>query len=149
MCMFIVNIGFLFFFMRIIWHNSFFIIKAIAVLFSLAQLASYFFTATINPGLPRYETQLNAIAYQKVYNYRFCKECNFWIDLTENWYHCQDCGVCIEGYDHHCPWTTKCVGKGNIKLFYGFLGMTFGVLFYFVFAIVMMNVYVKQHPKNK
>ncbi|RYY70057.1 hypothetical protein EON63_22990 [archaeon] len=25
--------------------------------------------------------------------------------------HCYDCGVCIDGLDHHCPWTGKCIGN--------------------------------------
>ena len=29
--------------------------------------------------------------------------------------HCDDCGICIEGLDHHCPWTSHCVGKNNIN----------------------------------
>lgn len=31
--------------------------------------------------------------------------------------HCSSCQVCIAGYDHHCPWTGKCVGHGNIFFF--------------------------------
>jgi len=31
--------------------------------------------------------------------------------------HCSTCQVCIKGYDHHCPWTGKCIGEGNITIF--------------------------------
>ena len=44
-------------------------------------------------------------------------------------FHCFECEVCIEGYDHHCPWVTKCIGKGNIKFFYVFVASTFSYLF--------------------
>lgn len=43
-------------------------------------------------------------------------------------YHCSDCNVCIEGYDHHCPWIGKCVGARNLCSFYFFLVMIFGTL---------------------
>lgn len=35
--------------------------------------------------------------------------------------HCYDCGLCIDEIDHHCPWTGKCIGKKNIRVFYWFL----------------------------
>merc|ERR1711967_107821 len=35
--------------------------------------------------------------------------------------HCEYCRVCIAGYDHHCPWMSKCIGKGNASHFYQFL----------------------------
>ncbi|CAK4309035.1 unnamed protein product [Aphanomyces euteiches] len=37
--------------------------------------------------------------------------------------HCYECGVCIDGMDHHCPWTGKCIGKQTIMWFYLFLWM--------------------------
>ena len=43
--------------------------------------------------------------------------------------HCMDCRVCIEEYDHHCPWTGKCVGKRNVRYFYAWL-------FFLVLALV-------------
>lgn len=35
--------------------------------------------------------------------------------------HCDTCGVCIRSYDHHCPWTSKCIGQGNARWFYAWL----------------------------
>jgi hypothetical protein len=31
--------------------------------------------------------------------------------------HCADCDACIEGYDHHCVFMGKCVGRRNFSLF--------------------------------
>ncbi|CAM9318615.1 unnamed protein product [Ascophyllum nodosum] len=36
--------------------------------------------------------------------------------------HCHDCDVCVAKFDHHCPWTGKCIGERNIMFFYIFLG---------------------------
>ncbi|KAF0716767.1 Aste57867_2675 [Aphanomyces stellatus] len=35
--------------------------------------------------------------------------------------HCYDCEVCVDGMDHHCPWTGKCIGKNTLFWFYAFL----------------------------
>ena len=52
--------------------------------------------------------------------------------------HCSDCGVCIEGMDHHCPWSSKCIGKGNLKIFWAFAGLaTLGVLYLTVVLIIV------------
>jgi hypothetical protein len=53
--------------------------------------------------------------------------------------HCDDCNVCIEGYDHHCPWTSKCIGKGNIKSFYVFVTSTMLLIGYLIFAVSVVN----------
>ena len=49
-------------------------------------------------------------------------------------FHCEDCDVCIEQYDHHCVWIGKCVGKDNLELFYLF-GVS--IPLFFVFIIVL------------
>ncbi len=62
----------------------------------------------------------------------FCKACKILktMDIT----HCYDCDVCIRGFDHHCPWTGKCIGEGNLKQFYLFVSST---VLYIVFCIII------------
>lgn len=34
--------------------------------------------------------------------------------------HCEDCGVCVTGYDHHCGVLGTCIGSKNVASFYIF-----------------------------
>lgn len=36
-------------------------------------------------------------------------------------FHCSQCGVCVEGHDHHCPWVGNCIGHRNLGSFTSFL----------------------------
>ena len=52
---------------------------------------------------------------------RYCKICKLIRRKGVITEHCKDCDVCIEELDHHCPWSSKCIGKNNIKPFYVFV----------------------------
>lgn len=77
----------------------------------------------------------NNPSFLKIISYfivRFCRKCSVLKD--KDTVHCDSCDVCIRGYDHHCPWTGKCIGRGNLMPFNLFLGMTF---FFMAYAIIV------------
>lgn len=80
---------------------------------------SYSYTALINPGYPKNNRdRKNGYPRDEFY---FCNECKFYVKRSNDASHCDDCGICVEGMDHHCPWTSHCVGKNNIISFYIFI----------------------------
>jgi uncharacterized membrane protein YccF (DUF307 family) len=46
--------------------------------------------------------------------------------------HCFTCGICVDGLDHHCPWTGTCVGEHNIWTFRIFLIATLSTVISYV-----------------
>jgi hypothetical protein len=62
-----------------------------------------------NPGIVM-KSDLNSVSGY------YCEICKVFRS-SENVVHCEFCGVCIEGHDHHCVWIGKCVGKNNKCLF--------------------------------
>lgn len=77
-----------------------------------------------------------------------CSKCGFAVPRSS--FHCRDCDVCILGYDHHCPWTSKCIGKNNLCRFYTFLAFTpiFLVYISIAFVIIMSDEAAVTHRKN-
>ena len=69
--------------------------------------------------------------------------------MDENTGHCFDCNVCVEGYDHHCPWTGKCIGKKNLPFFYIFLMSILFVFGYFVLAMSQAQNEMFEAKKRK
>jgi hypothetical protein len=53
-------------------------------------------------------------------------------------YHCKYCNICIEQYDHHCPWLSKFIGKKNLRLFYAFAASIPATLFYFCYLVYLL-----------
>lgn len=57
-------------------------------------------------------------------NHLYCKKCKVVSRKDVVTEHCDYCDYCIEELDHHCPWSSKCIARGNMLPFKIFLGMT-------------------------
>jgi hypothetical protein len=88
-----------------------------------------------NPGIPGKELWLENFRGENISEYRICNICKVIMRIEDKTEHCDECNICVVGMDHHCPWTSKCIGKGNITWFYIFVGSTCVLLFYLVFGV--------------
>ena len=119
-------------FMIIFWRFMNNIIKFAGIAVYFLFLFCYFGTFLVNPGYPKKsETKLIGETGMK-----FCNICQIWVYRGKGYRHCNECNLCIEGFDHHCPWTGKCIGNGNKYWFNFFLFTVFLLMIYFGFALV-------------
>ena len=102
-----------------LWHKFGFKSKLINQISYWLYTLSYSYTSLINPGYPKNNHERKT-GYPRDEFY-FCSVCKFYVKRSTDASHCDECGICIEGMDHHCPWTSHCVGKNNIITFYIFV----------------------------
>ena len=127
-------------------------IRILGIILYLFFEFSYFLTAIMNPGIisPEYYLENYEVDKMNIKNYRVCRKCNVVMDLDKGVEHCSDCNICIIGNDHHCPWTTKCVGKNNIFMFKIFLvSIVLHIVFIFITTMIMsFAVNAEKHNKS-
>ena len=110
--------------------------------FGICTFALYFISYTgtflLNPGYPERNEQ--SLKGEPRIKYKYCIECNIWERIDRGISHCDECGVCVEGYDHHCPWTGKCIGRKTIYYFYTFLTSVFIVFIFFITSLIYLDM---------
>jgi len=114
-----------------IWNKMPKIVRFLGETIYLFYFISYTLAFLLNPGYPR--NTIGRRTGKPRNEYYFCEICKFWIYKDSLASHCFDCNICIEGYDHHCPWTGHCIGKKNLLVFYMFLVGSFGIIGYLIF----------------
>ena len=92
------------------------IFKVISILLNLLSLITGWLTFILNPGIVYNDNTINDNE-PKIY----CYQCRFlYPHLKQPIAHCEKCGVCCFGRDHHCDVFGKCVAKDNLKIFISF-----------------------------
>ena len=135
--LFILNFIYFIFLSGLLIYLTKFILSVFGVILNLIQIIFFIICGTKNPGLPKREMQNEELLYKYPNKYKRCSSCHFIIDKSKHFVHCNTCGCCCEGYDHHCPWTSKCIGKGNIFYFNGMLFMVCVIFIYIIIAIIL------------
>ena len=99
-------------------------LKSPHIIFKILLIISYLFFGTtytlllfLNPGIPTNKNNLDPSILQN--GYKQCSECNCIFIETEGKYtiHCERCNICVDSFDHHCTFATKCIGKKNKIIF--------------------------------
>ena len=133
------NILLIIFFAFVQYCYSTFIIQFFGLLLSLIQISIYIYCSLKNPGYPKKNLQDDSLLNKEGGFYRKCRECGTIVDLRKAPAHCYECKTCCEGFDHHCSWTTKCIGSGNIIEFRLFLACFFILICYFGISALWFN----------
>ena len=107
------------------------IVSYIGAAICLLFLVSYSVTTLKDPGIRYRADGLTSELIEAAQ----CQVCL--VNQPLGVFHCSDCNLCIEKFDHHCPWITKCIGKGNRWWFYIFVGSTVVMVVYFMLTFTL------------
>ena len=122
----------------------------IGIIIFFIQSISYLITILMNPGIPTKDLWLeNYNHLDEIGTYRICNICKIIMRNDDKTDHCDECNICIVGANHHCPWTSKCIGKNNINMFYIFVYSTFTLLTYFIIGAVSLIVNIDEDKGKK
>ena len=100
-----------------IWIFTLVSFTMLYILDYLSFTISYILLMALNPGIPSEKKYFDLNDLNN--NYRQCKICNciYHKDDFKNVFHCDECGICVEGSPHHYNYATKCIGKNNKTIF--------------------------------
>lgn len=128
------------------YSNISIILNIVGYAICFVFFVTFLITMLKNPGIPTRDFYLsqqteNAIKNQeKEEDYLICYTCNVYVNKDIKIGHCLTCNVCILGYDHHCGWSGKCIGQGNLNFFYSFLISGLIFIIYNIFLLIYSHI---------
>ena len=109
--------------------------KIFGLIITILQSLFYILSFLINPGVQLKKPKKDDLKTSK------CIYCGVIKFIRIGQVHCDECNACIIGYDHHCPWTGKCIGDGNKNYFRLFIFFTF---FNFAFMLFIIAIFIEK-----
>ena len=82
-----------------------------------------------------------------VHRMKFCETCT--IFRPKDAAHCNLCGNCVQGFDHHCVWLGTCVGKRNYREFLLFVASIIIESLYVMILSCMLLDYNRKYQEGK
>ena len=117
-------------------------------MFSLAMLVVMgFITWARGPGFIEHDPEYSMLELlQRFEVNELCYECQI-VALPRS-YHCNVCKVCVQRYDHHCPWLNSCIGTRNHRPFIFFVTFQFVYLVSVLIQIIGFFVTYSRRTSN-
>ena len=112
-------------------------------------LISYLMTVLINPGIPSRNYYNGYYKSKNNSELNRCNKCNIIVPKTFKITHCDICNVCVMNYDHHCPWTGKCIGRYNIIFFFCFLTFLISYLMMSLISFITFIIVLEENELLK
>lgn len=128
--------GFLFLFIYY-WKFLNIYLRTTGIMIYLIFCYVYTYIFLSDPGIPK---KIDEDIVNKDKNkYLYCNFCKNWVTIESKTRHCRDCNICIEGQDHHCSWTSKCIAKKNLYYFYFLIFWICVFILYYTFAFIIAH----------
>ena len=87
-----------------------------------------------NPGFAK-----NINKEKEKVNWLYCPICKIYVNKNSKTVHCRKCGLCIEGFDHHCGWIGKCIAKNNKYEFYFLIFWIVVIILFYTAAFLIAH----------
>ena len=81
-------------------------------------------------------------------NCLYCSFCKIYVNKNSKIVHCSKCGLCIEGFDHHCGWIGKCIAKKNLYEFYFLIFWIVVIILFYTATFVIAHLNWLEYELN-